>query len=839
LNYRLSSVLPFVLLLLSGGATLGWQFLWTEQLGLRLGHESIALLAVTTVFFGGTALGAWISNGLLKLQIAPGKIYVLCEIIIASWGAVLDLLLPQACDWSMALVGSAPTPLWQGCVTFFVSFLVLVPSTFAMGATLPAVNEQVRGGKSAWAGLYSANTIGALIGIVFVIFLAAPQWGFRQTGNALIACNVVCALLAILAWKNSHCNAPDPNLVPSWPQSRNILFALFMSGFLGVGYEVLTARILAGVTENTVFSYAAILIIYLFATSLGAAWYQKTIQRSTDRAARLSNLLLTLVVVTAASSACLWRIEEITAALTELWWPFQSKTLGREFISAAVVVFFPAAVMGALFTHLCWMARCSGAGYASALATNALGATFAPVLLCAVLVPTVEVKPVLALLLLGYGALWIVWTKRRRIAAVVVVGVGCLFVILPPLRFVDIPIGGRLLHYKDGVMSAVSVTEDASGVARLQINNRVQEGSSASGVLEARLAQIPLALHPAPRHVLFLGVGTGFTSQVAAMETSLDVTAVELLPEVLESIPFFAQSADRKTAAKAINYVAGDARRYVQVSPRVYDVVVGDLFHPARNGAGSLYTVEQFENVKKHLTTGGVFCQWLAIYQMDNDTLRSITASFIKVFPNAVAVLANNSVDTPVIGLIGRGDDSHFSLDVAENRLKQMEAQHLLEKSDLREARTLFGVVVADNTALQRFARSVPANTDDKPRVNHLAPWATYQASSLPKQRLSELLDVFSISTDAVFNATSPDEAVAFTSYWSARSQYLKVGMAIKVSRDPQEILDQIEGDLLKILRDCPSFTPARVTLLQLADAVYQADPMRAQSLRNTVTLIQ
>ena len=114
------------------------------------------------------------------------------------------------------------------------------------------------------------------------------------------------------------------------------------------------------------------------------------------------------------------------------------------------------------------------------------------------------------------------------------------------MLFVDIPLGGKLLRYQDGVMATVSVTEDAAGVARLQINNRVQEGSSASGVLEARLAQIPLALHPAPSNALFLGVGTGVTAQVAAREFEVDVTAVILMPQVWDTIPFLVLIAYRK-----------------------------------------------------------------------------------------------------------------------------------------------------------------------------------------------------------------------------------------------------------------------------------------------------
>jgi spermidine synthase len=42
----------------SGFAGLGYQIVWTQQCALWLGHESAAVLAVVSAFFGGLAVGA-------------------------------------------------------------------------------------------------------------------------------------------------------------------------------------------------------------------------------------------------------------------------------------------------------------------------------------------------------------------------------------------------------------------------------------------------------------------------------------------------------------------------------------------------------------------------------------------------------------------------------------------------------------------------------------------------------------------------------------------------------------------------------------------------------------
>ena len=61
-----------------------------------------------------------------------------------------------------------------------------------------------------------------------------------------------------------------------------------------------------------------------------------------------------------------------------------------------------------------------------------------------------------------------------------------------------------------------------------------------------------------------------------------------------------------------------------------FDVVIGDLFLPGKQGTALLYTVEQFEAVKMRLAPGGVFAQWLALYQLSEGEFLGIARSFRK-----------------------------------------------------------------------------------------------------------------------------------------------------------------------------------------------------------------
>src|SRR5690606_30731787 len=106
------------------------------------------------------------------------------------------------------------------------------------------------------------------------------------------------------------------------------------------------------------------------------------------------------------------------------------------------------------------------------------------------------------------------------------------------------------------------------------------------------------------------------------------VDAVELVPAVLEQLHHFADINGAVAEDDRVRLHAADARRFVAASAERYDVIVADLFHPGRDGAGNLYAREHFENVREHLASGGVFAQWLPLYQLDAPTLRVVMRTF-------------------------------------------------------------------------------------------------------------------------------------------------------------------------------------------------------------------
>lgn len=876
-------------MLASGFAGLGYQVVWTQQCAAWLGHESAAVLAVITAFFGGLALGGLLLGRRIEHSAHPARWYAACEALIGAWSLVLALLLQPLSQALLQLTGPSPSPAWQWTLAFVGTFVVLLPATAAMGATLPAMERicsALGRGRSGFSALYAANTLGAVLGVLGTAFWLVPQQGLAHTAMACAGLNLLCAL-AVLGLADAAERA-GPSSAPSLAQSaanpaaktasasttestnkhaarsgqvtasdRGPLLLLAATGLLGIGYEVLVVRVLSQVAENTVYTYALLLAVYLVGSALGAAAYQRHIDGNSDSKSggRCFNALGTRLLWLQAmacllGSASLWGAQAMKAWLLQTLGPGMASALWAE-AALALAAFGPATVvMGALFSHQSLQARAAGHGFGAVLGWNTLGATAAPLLFGVLLLPALGSKAALLLVAGGYLglSLWPVASGSRPAAPArqklpPVAGAAAILAtaaLAPPLQFVEVPEGGRIVSLQDGAMATVSVVEDAAGVAVLRINNRQQEGSSATLPADARQAWLPLLLHPSPKRVLFLGLGTGATATSAAEDSGLQVDAVELLPEVIAASAHFNTLRGSSEGSSRLHVMAADARRYVKTADRRYDLVISDNFHPARSGSAALYTVEHFTAVRERLAVGGLFCQWLPLHQLDLATLRSIVRSFLQAYPGASAVLATNSLQTPVLGLIGRRDGERLSLSQTRQRLASATLPQQVAALGLDDEFSLLGSFVAGPLALAHVAGQAPLNTDDHAIVSYLAPRITYAPDSLPRDRLLALLSELPLQPAEIVDAGSDTAWPArLAAYGAARQRFLEAGRDVHLSADPQRMLDQVREPLLAALRTSPDFRPAYDPLLRLAMAQARNNPQAARTLLATLMQIQ
>jgi spermidine synthase len=835
------------LMLASGFAGLGYQLVWAQQMGLWLGHESAAVLAVVAAFFGGLGLGGLALGARIERSAQPWRWYVACEAVIGLWAWLLSFSLQPAGEALLQATGADPSPWRQWALAFGGVFMSLLPATAAMGATLPAIERaraHLAGGPRELAGLYAANTLGAVLGVLASAFVLLPQLGLRHTVWVCVGLNLACAVAGAMLLGRSaaprgarlhHAAADGP--ASTWSG----LWRLAATGLLGIGYELMAVRVISQVAEDTVYTYALLLAVYLVGTALGAAAWQRWRPRGTDATLTRDRLLVALGMAVLLGTSGLYASQGLVdfgrGAGT-------GAALMGEALAAMVAFGLPTLLMGALFSHQIEMALAQGQGAGRAVGVNTLGAALAAPLFGVLLTPAIGAK--LACLLIAAADVLLASPARwRRVwVAGPLLLTGMVAALAPPLVFIDIPEGGQVLRYEEGVMATVSVVQDAEGVARLRINNRQQEGSSGTLFVDGRQGLLPLMWHPQPQRALFLGLGTSVTSSTVAEDTRMQVDVAELLPEVIAASTHFWSVFDRSSASPRLHVHAADARRHVRVDTGLYDLVVADNFHPARSGSGALYTVEHFQAVRQRLNPGGLFCQWLPLHQLDADTLRSIVRSYLAVYPHAIAILASQSLETPVIGLMSRRDGEPWdaaALIAAPAALRlSLPAQAFGLGEAGGESLAVLGAVVASASSLQGWSATAPLNTDDHPVVSHLAPRVTYAPQERPSERLLALLNAWSAHPEEVFTPASHAQwGPRAQAYWQARNRFIMAGMNVHPSANVQVMLAQVREPLLAVLQTSADFRPAYEPLVGMATALGQVDPSAARQLLQQLVALQ
>jgi spermidine synthase len=827
-----TSAILLIITTLSGAAGLGYEIVWTRMLTLGLGHETPAILAVLAAFFGGSALGSWFFDSRISQSNFPARWYALLEAVTFAWAIILAFFLPLLSMATVRIIGVAPSPGLQWTLSFILPFFYFLPATCAMGGTLIAIERILSrfSGHAAIAATYAANTFGAVAGVLATSFFLLPAAGFLKTLIVLSFLSAVCSMTIIVL------NVPGrPDIVDAAPTLRRSIYsALFLTGLTGIGYEILMVRALAQVLENTVYSFAAVLAVYLFGTFTGAVLCQS------NRLKLNNNAMVVMLVFSVMVGSVLLRI---TPGLFSVFAHVGEGSLPAmvvfEHAISLVVLLVPTIAMGYSFSHLSYQVRGTCCGFGRALAVNTVGGMIAPVLFGVVLLPVVGLKTLLVACSACYASLLLLpgfasGKSGRIIAGIITLTFIIISAIFTPATsfFTRLQAGDTIVKVIDGVMATCTVVADKSGGRHLLFNSRFQEGGTSSPLADGREAVIPILLHPDPHEVLFLGVGAGVTFTTAGWFGNIRADGVELVPEVRSLLKYFIEG----ILPANCNLITADARRYAAVCPKKYDVIIADLYHPARDGAGFLYTREHFSAIKRLLVQQGIFCQWLPLYQMDETTLRSIMHTFSDVFPHSAAWLVNYSVEMPILGLIGSMEPLTIDPHRVESLISSQTMKEHLESLKLYSTVSLTGGFIGSSRSIKLFSGSGALNSDDCPGIMYDAPRFAYgNRRATPDEIVAHLLDSFSADGHELFSASDStmaheDLALRYNRYRKARDRFMQMGIKITRSGGVSGE-DALIDSLFSFAQLSGDFEGAYNPLLGIALRKYRDDPHMSLSI--------
>jgi len=696
---------------LSGAAALALELLWMRSAALVLGGTATTTATVLACYFAGLAGGAALARGgttrpvrrygRLELGAAAGALWSL---------AVFHLL---ATDAARAALGAG------GPIGVLAVAVATLPATLCLGATLPALGQALAGERTPL--LYALNTLGGVAGIVAMGFGLPATIGVRSSYLVAASASALAGLVALGIVERPVALVA----LAAVPAARRLRLVAAAAGFLGLALEVLWTRLFAQVLHNSVYSFAAVALVFLLALAGGAALAGPLLRRNAPATVARAALALAAVGTLAGIGLFVWW----TRGLTYFGMNSGLGEYVARIVGLALLAIGPGACAAGVVLPALWAAFGRRAGIARPLgdltAANTAGAIAGALGAGFVALPMLGLRTSLvaaAVCYLGLAELLAPARTVRR-AGMLLVALALLAWLPPRLPFTHLEAGERLLAAREGPAGIVTVV-DGPDDRQLRVDSYYALGGSRGASLERRQGLLPLLLHPHPARVAFVGLATGISASAAPALGVADTTVVELLPDVATlARTYFGEWNAGVLDRPEVHLVLDDGRRWLATTPEHFDVIVSDLFIPWHAGTSSLYAREMYAAAAGRLAPGGLFAQWLPLYQLTREDFETIVRTFLTAFPHATLWRDDFYADRPIVALVGQQAPQPVDLGTVERRLQRLPAW--ARDQLLGSASALAMLSAGDLAAVPDLFAAAPINTDDRPVIEFRAPRLT------------------------------------------------------------------------------------------------------------------
>jgi len=767
---------------LSGFACLIYQILWMRQLGLFFGNTSHAAALTLAVFFSGIASGSWFWGRRSALLAKPLSAYGWLELGIATAGAAV-LAAPALCNTLYPLLyGEDGSGI--GLIFFKIlwTLIMVFPPAFLMGGTIPIlgqclISRQAQFGTRA-ARIYAVNTIGAACGAFATAFVLIGQLGFRLTCVVAIGVSSVAAALAFKLSRDVALTEGIGGVAPNHSQHRpsakaskkppivphgtrmtrkQIGFLAFLSGFNVLALEVLWTRMFAQVHENSVYSFSSVLIIVLLCLALGA-WLASKL------AVGKSPTTQSLLLLTSAGGAALcfspfffiW----ITGNLRMLPTDTSFATYVVRIFATGFISIGPACLLlGAVFPFLMkgeeQFATHPGKSIGKLSAINTIGAILGSLACGFLLLQWLGLWRSMQWVAVSYLVVALLTpTPKNRINRAAKAGALAMlvlsFTLLNPNKLPTTWTTGAqgqqetIVEKWEASDCTVTVVKKNQDHLAIKINSNYSLGSTDSYASQMFQARIPLLAYPSTESVFFLGMGTGITAGEALDKNDFKHIKKVVVCELSSSVAaaskkYFAGESGNPDLTNGLYHdprakvLVEDGRNHLMATRENYEMINADLFLPYRRGTGNLYSREHFQQVKNRLKPGGVFVQWLPLYQVSENEFGIITNTMLSVFPQVSLWRGNFQPGAEIVALVGHENLNPVpacTFDAESAKQSAVAGATYLNMQELMlpiNAQTILLFYCGNLTLAAELFADYPLNTDDKPIIEFGTPRSLHQ----------------------------------------------------------------------------------------------------------------
>jgi spermidine synthase len=765
---------PFlVLFAVSGAAALIYEVVWTRLLTLQMGHGIAAASTVLAAFMGGLAVGAAVA-GRIGSRLTPARAlrtYATLELIIGGLALLLPFGLAAARPMLSGAYADGHGGAWFAALRLGTSVLLLAAPAAAMGATFPIASRWIvrtasRAAQDA-GGLYAANTLGAAAGAVLAGFVLIPAFGLDGSTWIGVALNSIAAAGAFAIARNAVTDDLEGgDFSPSQPVAGRAAAkagakapalqtphpwlaaaALGASGFASLALQVVWTRLLVLILGPTTYAFSIVVAIFIIGIAGGAALGARLAARTRQPAAGLALCLIASVGFSIAAAAAVdWSLLHMAGVVAQPDFTFRD-VLGRGVLLVAGLLLPTTLAFGAAFPFAVSLASASDADVTEGLgriyAINTVGAIAGALLAGFVLIPAIGLHTTIrsvgvvvaaaAIAVLAAGAARGRARAAAAAAALIVLAAAAwlpewdrlllssgAYKYAPAMRGPSLETAltaGDLLSYREGSTGTVAVRRLA-GTISLAIDGKVDASNAGDMLTQRLLAHVPLLLHPDPKRVAIIGLGSGVTLGSALTHPVTEATVLEISPEVVEASRFFDAENHQALADPRTRLIVGDGRTHLMLGRESYDVIVSEPSNPWMAGIASLFTQEFFESARARLAPGGVLCQWAHTYDISSSDLQSIVATFLSVFPDGSLWLIGDA-DVLLVGSTGPLDGRIAGIGAAWTRPG---VAGDLAAIDVRSPFSVSTLFVAHGQALAAWSAGAPIQTDNRSQLEFSGP---------------------------------------------------------------------------------------------------------------------
>ncbi|MGB0583076.1 MAG: methyltransferase domain-containing protein, partial [Limisphaerales bacterium] len=572
---------------------------------------------------------------------------------------------------------------------FFMALVVVIIPTVLMGGTLPVLTRlltrslgELRGRVST---LYFINSVGAVLGVGLAEFWLVPDMGL----DAAIYCGAVLNLgvgaiaLFVSGWLREE-KQEEPSEDPSGESTetftreeiRLAVIGIGLSGFAAMLYEIAWTRLLGLTMGSTSGAFAIMLMTFISGIALGS-WL-------IGRIKKISNSLDWFAWMEIAVGASVILTMFLYSRLP-YWFICLATVLKREASNYGVyqlleaifsfgVMIIPTTILGMTLPLVSRISTAelarTGRSVGHVFSFNTIGAVVGTIITGLWALPTLGLARTFAL---GTGiniAIGIVILARnaapaqKKLVPMVLPGVVLWAVLahslfdaewqrlttsgayrykVAPESFEDFDKINKeyftILYHRDGAGSTVTVKRDNTsqeGNTFLLVNGKTDASTVGDMSTQLLIGHMPALLHPDPKEVLVIGLGSGATAGAMLTHTNVQsVVSVEISPEIVAvADQFFASINNGVMKNPKHSVLIDDAKSYLHTTEKTFDIIVSQPSNPWMAGIPGLYSSEYYQQCARKMKPGGLMCQWVQQYEIGKDAIETILATFTLSFPH-------------------------------------------------------------------------------------------------------------------------------------------------------------------------------------------------------------